>query len=156
MDTIYIFGAKYLYIVVLIIAIAYFLKQPKETKKTIAVFALIALPLAYITAKIAGHFYYDPRPFVQSHFNPLIFHEPDNGFPSDHALLTGAIATTWFYFNRRIGIVLWIIAILVGVSRVSVGVHHPIDIVGSFIIALTCVAVAHKIVRIEFFKKIFK
>jgi undecaprenyl-diphosphatase len=79
---------------------------------------------------------------VIGHFIPLVLHVPDNGFPSDHVLLTSAIASIIFPFNRGTSTAAWIVAVLVGVSRVYVGVHHPIDIIGSMVISAivsTCV-----------------
>ena len=153
MDSIYIFGAKYLYILVLIIALADFLRQSKNTKVKMIALAIIALPLTYAISKILGYFYYDPRPFVQNHFLPLIPHDPDNGFPSDHAILVGAIASVWFYFNKRLSLVLWTIAILVGASRIAVGIHHPIDIIGGFIIAVICAFAADRILKLKYLQK---
>jgi undecaprenyl-diphosphatase len=147
MNSFFIFGAKYLYLLVPLIAMVHFLWQSKETQKKMLIFAIIALPLAYLVAKFVGYFYYDPRPFVQGNFIPLIPHAPDNGFPSDHMLFVSAIAATWWYFNRRISFVLWTIATLVGISRIGVGVHHPIDIIGSVVIAMLCAAITPKIIH---------
>ncbi len=149
MDSIIIFGAKYLYILVLIIALADFLRQSKNKRIETIFLAVIALPLTYILGKILGHFYYDPRPFVQNNFTPLIPHSPDNGFPSDHALLVGSIAAVWMFLNKRLSLVLWLIALLVGLSRVAAGIHHPLDIIGGFIIAVICAFIADKIFRLR-------
>ena len=133
----FIFGAKYAIILSFIVGGVYFFQSSREEQKRFALFAAIALPLMYITAKIGGHLYDNPRPFVVGHFTPLIAHDPDNGFPSDHTLLASGIAAAVFLFRRRIGLILWVIALVVAVSRVLVGVHHPIDVIGSMVIALT-------------------
>lgn len=106
-------------------------------------FALPSLLLAYLLALFVCHFYFDPRPFVVNNFTPLIPHAPDNGFPSDHALLVASIAIIGTYINRKLGIVLWILAVLVGIGRVYVGVHHAIDVVGSFLIAILATSVVY-------------
>src|SRR5205085_7935625 len=90
----------------------------------------------YVTAKVLGHVYYDPRPFVQEHFTPLIPHDADNGFPSDHTLITAGVAAVIYFFNRPWGFALLGLALLVGAARVAAGVHHPVDIVGSIVIAV--------------------
>jgi undecaprenyl-diphosphatase len=74
---------------------------------------------------------------VVGNFTPLIPHAPNNGFPSDHTLLVSAIAAICSFYSRRVGVILWVIALYVGISRVYVGVHHPVDIVGSAVIAVT-------------------
>lgn len=135
MDSIIIFGAKYLYLVVVILALFYLLILPKKESSRVIVAALIALPLSYLVAKGLSALYYDPRPFVVGQFVPLIPHAPDNGFPSDHTLFVSAIAAVIFAFERRLGLALFVVAALVGWSRVGAGVHHLTDIVGSMIIA---------------------
>ncbi len=144
MDNLIIFGAKYLYLVIVIAALAYVFRQPRELRWRIIVCAVIALPLTYIAAKIAGYFYYDPRPFVVGQFTPLLPHAADNGFPSDHALFGSAIAAVIFLFHRRFGLLLFAVAFLVGVSRVFAGVHHFTDIFGSMAIAAAATYAVYK------------
>jgi undecaprenyl-diphosphatase len=137
MDIFIIFVAKYLLFVSTAIALVYFLKQSRSRQKEILIFALIFLPLSYIVAKIVSHFYFDPRPFVVRGFTPIIPHAQDNGFPSDHTLLGAAIAFAIFRFNKKLGLLLLYLTILVGVARVLSGVHHSIDIAGSIVIVGT-------------------
>lgn len=136
MDGLMIVFAKYLYLVVILVAVVYALRQARSVQKSIIILTVIALPLIYIVAKIAGHFFYDPRPFVQMHITPLIPHAPDNGFPSDHTLISAAFASILFVFNKKWGIIAFILAILVGISRVYVHVHSPIDVIGSLVISI--------------------
>ena len=136
MDTLIIFIAKYLLFVSAAIAVLYFLKQTRQKQKEILIFAVILLPLSYIIAKVVGHLYFDPRPFVVGHFTPLLSHAADNGFPSDHTLFGAAIAAVIFRFSRKTGTFLLFLAIFVGVARVFAGVHHTVDIAGSIVIVL--------------------
>lgn len=136
MDTMIIFGAKYLIIISVIIFIWFFIQQPKDKQKQIFVFALFALPIIYVVAKLLALAFYDPRPFVAGHFMPLIPHDPDNGFPSDHTLLASAIAAVVFFYNKKMGLALFFVALLVGMARILAGVHHPVDVGGSIIIAI--------------------
>jgi undecaprenyl-diphosphatase len=121
----------------MIIAFLYFLKQSRDRQRRIIIFSLISLPAIYIVAKTLSIFYYNPRPFALSHSVPLIFHVPDNGFTSDHVLLSSAISAIIFYLNRKLGILLLMLAMLVGIARVLAGVHHPIDVIGSIVIAFS-------------------
>ena len=140
-NLIFIFGAKYLYLAVIIIALVWFLIQPRTKQKEILILSCICLPSAYLVAKLASHLYYNPRPFVLGHFKPLISHKANNGFPSHHALLVSAIAAVVLLFSWRISSVLWILTLFVGISRVYVGVHHPVDIIGSIFISVMVVTV---------------
>src|SRR5215510_2374500 len=136
LNSFFIFGATYLYLLAVLLALRYFLPLPRQKKKEIVLFGLITLPVMYVISKLAGLLYYDPRPFVASHVPPLIPHEPDNGFPSDHVLLLSAIASILFPFSRKTSATVFSLAILVGIARVYAGIHHPIDVLGSMIIAL--------------------
>jgi len=135
MNTLIIFGAEYLYLVIVVLAIAYIWRAPKELQKRMIVCAIITLPVTYIVAKIASQFYYNARPFIVGDFIPLLPHTNDNGFPSDHTLLSSAIAMTLFFFYQKRGLFLFVVAFLVGLARVLVGIHHLSDIFGSMIIA---------------------
>ena len=131
-----IFAAQYLYLVIMLIAAVHFFLLPKGEKKFFVILAVIALPCIYATSKIVAHFYFDPRPFVVGHFTPLIPHSPDNGFPSDHALLTSAVASVMFVYNKKVSLVLWVLTLIVGVARVMAGVHHMVDIIGAVTISI--------------------
>jgi len=136
MDTLIIFTAKYLLFASALIAILYFLKQPRQRQKEILIFAVVLLPLSYIAAKIISRFYFDPRPFAAQNFTPLIPHAADNGFPSDHTLLGAAVAFAVFRFNKKLGLFLFFLAVLIGLARILAGVHHITDIAGSLVIVL--------------------
>lgn len=136
MDAIFIFGARYLYLAAVILIAWAFFRMPRERRRDMIVLAAVALPLIYILGLIAGAIYYDPRPFVAGGFAPLIPHDASNGFPSDHTIFVSALAMIAWKFSRKSSWTIWAIALLVGISRVYVGVHHPIDIVGSIVLAI--------------------
>lgn len=147
MDSLIIFGAKYLHLIAIAFAVFYFFKQPRRTKKRIIILGLVSLPIMYLVAKLAGHFYYNARPFVVGNFTPLIPHADDNGFPSDHTLLLAALASIVYSFSKKTGLFLWVITLAVGFSRMYVGVHHLIDILGSIIIAVVVFSLAHWLLK---------
>ncbi len=147
MDTFFIFGAKYLYILSVLIVLFIFYKLPLEAKKRMVVFGIISCALALIVSISAREIYFNPRPFVVEGFEPLITHEADNGFPSDHTLLAAALASVGVFFHKRAGLYLWLIAGIVAISRVYVGVHHALDVLASAGIALLSALVAYAIIR---------
>ena len=141
----FIFGATYLIFLSLIIGGIYFLKQNWKIKKELFIFGTLTFILIGIFGFLSNHLYINPRPFVVEHFTPLIPHIPDNGFPSDHTLVAFGIATIIFIFNRKLGIVLGLIALFVAISRVYVGLHHSLDVIGSFVIAVVSTYIVYKI-----------
>lgn len=106
-------------------------------RSKIMLYACICLVLSYLLAILAGYLFYNPRPFVEHHFRPLIEHEVKNGMPSHHALLVSSIAVIITAFDKKVSILFWALALLVGIARVYVGVHHVIDIVVSFLISIS-------------------
>lgn len=146
MDTIIIFGAKYLIIASVALTAYAFARAPRERLKENLSYAALILPLSYLFALAARALWSNPRPFVVEKFAPLIAHAADNGFPSDHVLLAAALAAAVGCFDRKVSIYMWVLAILIGASRVAAGLHHAIDIVGSLAIALTTAAVARAII----------
>lgn len=140
MNLFFIFCAQYLFVLPLVILGIYFLMQPRSTWRRMATFAVPTALLVYAVGVASGLLYYDPRPFDVGHFKPLVPHAPDNGFPSDHALLVSTIAMVGTLWNKKLCVVLWILAVLVSVARVYVGVHHTIDVVGSIIISIVVIS----------------
>jgi undecaprenyl-diphosphatase len=146
-NSLVIFGAKYLFLVAILIFVVYFIRLSKNKRRGFFTFSSVSLFTVYVTGLLAGYLYNNPRPFVSEHIIPLIPHSPNNGFPSDHTILVVALASILYCFNRTIGIAVFIIAFLIGTSRVFAGIHHWIDIVGSFGIAVTVIFVVCKLSR---------
>jgi len=147
LDRLSILAANYLWYAVIAIAVIHLLTLPRREQIRSLKFAAIALPLIYFVSVIAGALYYDLRPFVVGNFIPLIPHKATNGFPSDHVLWSAAIAALILPSNRYIGLILWLLTLLVGASRVYVGVHHPIDVAGSILIAVVVAVLVHLVLR---------
>lgn len=136
-DLLAIFGAKYLYIVLLAIALVWYLMQPRRLKVEMIGWGMVALPAMALLLVVMGFSYYDPRPFVVDGTTPLIPHDAGNGFPSDHTLICSATSSIVFFYNKWFSGLLWVLTLLVGASRVYTEVHHPLDIAASMIMAAT-------------------
>jgi len=143
-DALIIFSAKYLFLISVATFIGYgfFTKR----KKDFLLFAVLVLPVSFLLGILANHFFYNPRPFVVSNVIPLIAHVADNGFPSDHALLTSTLAVIISVFDVPVAIFLWLLAILVGGARVLAHIHHTIDIIGSYTIAIISVVIMYPLI----------
>jgi len=151
MNLLIIFGAKYLYLVAVAITVIGFWLLPREKKQTAAVFGIISLAATYAVALLSGLLFNNPRPFVSEHITPLIPHAPNNGFPSDHVLLISALASVIYCYNRRLGLLAFAVAILVGASRVFASIHHWVDVASAIGIAVLTNAIIYKISRKYFY-----
>ena len=149
-----VFGAKYLIIVPVLALLWSSLALQGKKRTYLLLLTMVALPIALGVGKALSYVYYNTRPFVAGAFTPLIDHAPDNGFPSDHMLLAATLATLVFFINSRLGAALWVVAVLIGVSRVAAGVHHPLDIVASGVVAVVAVFGAHFLLFWQ--RKLFK
>lgn len=136
MDSIISFSAKYLFISLpLLFLLALYQASSKDRKKLI-IAVITALIIAGIFDKISSKLYYDPRPFVTHNVKPLVAHSADNGFPSEHTLLSYTLASVIFFFRRRLGWLAFGLGLLVGIARIAAHVHSPIDIAGSIVFGL--------------------
>jgi undecaprenyl-diphosphatase len=147
-DSIIRFVGRYFFLISVVVVALYWLRAKVSVKISLAWHLVAGGVLAVVLAVIAGHLYYDPRPFVTHHLVPLIAHAPDNGFPSDHALLTAFLAFTMLLYSKRTAVFLLVIALLVSWARVAAHLHNPRDIVGSFVIAAVAVIVVQVIARL--------
>jgi undecaprenyl-diphosphatase len=145
-DTLAVFGAQYLFVVLLAFALVWYLVQPRSAQIEMIAWGVVALPLMYILLVVAGMAYFDARPFVSDGVTPLILHDADNGFPSDHTLICSATSSVVFLYNKKFSALLWVMTAFVGASRVYTGIHHPLDIIASVIMAVTVSVLVWKFV----------
>jgi len=85
---------------------------------------------------IAKFIWYRERPFINAkiEIKELFFHRPDHSFPSDHMTFFTALTVASFLAGyRKLGWFFLTTGFVVGVSRVVIGVHYPLDIVGGIV-----------------------
>ena len=97
----------------------------------------IAAALALGANQLVGLLWYEPRPFMIGLGHTLMTHVPENSFPSDHAtfmltvglaLIATRAAPVWGQFVSAM-------AVLVAWARIYLGLHFPIDMLTSAVIA---------------------
>ncbi|MER7751796.1 phosphatase PAP2 family protein [Kitasatospora sp. NPDC097643] len=67
----------------------------------------------------------------------------DWSFPSNHTVIAFAAATALWFVDRRLGWIAGLFAVLMGASRVWVGVHYPHDVaVGALVGVLVAIPLA--------------
>lgn len=96
----------------------------------------VTLAVAFVAATAVAHLSAQVRPFQTHQVHQLIPHEPGLSLPSDHATAAFALAFgVGLFLHRRWGLLLLLAALVVGVSRIWVGVHYPGDIAVAVAIA---------------------
>lgn len=77
----------------------------------------------------------------------LVGRSADYGFPSDHAVMAGAVAAGLCYVDRRLGVTAWAAAVLLAFARVYVGAHYPHDVVVGLVVGAAVVVLGQLIAR---------
>ena len=104
-----------------------------------------SLIIGFLLARFAGLFYSHLQPFAIDGFEPIIYHAPDNSFPSDHLVIGGALASFLFTVNKKSGLVAFILALGVALGRVMGGIHYPIDVIAGLAIGVLAAIILKKI-----------
>src|ERR1035437_6913581 len=112
MDSLIIFVAKYL-VLVPVVAVAYLIYKTPDRRQLLIMLVCTGI-LSLILAKIASRLYWDPRPFLGGDVKPLFTASHDNGFPSDHTLLSAFLAFVALGYSKKLGWALLAIAALIG------------------------------------------
>jgi undecaprenyl-diphosphatase len=102
--------------------------------------------LAYGIKEATGR----PRPFRRYPEPRPLGHVPhDPSFPSGHATMAFASATVLSYFKPRWAPAFFLLAVAIGYSRVYVGVHYPLDVLGGALLGLLIGAGVIALLRLE-------
>ncbi len=121
------YGRSYFWIPVVILAWVLGGERYKRGALMMAIAFLIIIAVG-LTLKAV---YFRPRPFLDIPTAKVLMPRPsDSSFPSGHALIVfGGATIGLLFFKRRYSIPLLAEAVLVGYSRVYVGLHYPSDVV---------------------------
>jgi len=123
------------YLFLLIFAIAWF--RGSYEVKTGIIKAFIFTAITLLMSEVLSAVLNTPRPFVMDVGRTLIEHAPTGFFPSNHMIIFSGIAFAYYFSPQRdLGRILIWTAWLVAWSRVYVGVHFPIDMLGAFLMAI--------------------
>ncbi len=96
----------------------------------IALWAPFGMLLAIAVNQPIGNAVREARPYTSlSDILVLVHRSTDFSFPSDHAVMAGAVATGVLLVDRRLGAVAWVAALLLAFSRVYIAAHYPHDVV---------------------------
>ncbi len=113
---------------------------------------IIATVIATLIANLVKFYFNIPRPPAVIDRNLINIIGPalsSHSFPSGHTVTIFSIVTIlMFYFTKFISrILLILLAILVGLSRIAVGVHWPADVLAGAIVGILCAATGVLIVE---------
>lgn len=147
LDNIYIFTADIFPYVVVILVIIFLLfhHEVLSTKNIFKIFtqkwveisiAFFSGISAWIIAEFLKYLFHTPRPFIMYQNVVSLITESGYSFPSQHATFFMALAFSIFLSHKKIGYIFIFFALLIGLARIIVGVHFPVDILVGFILGI--------------------
>lgn len=93
-------------------------------------------------------FFHEPRPYdALSGLLVLADRSADPAFPSDHAVVAGAVAAGLWFVDRRIGLVATLAAALMALARVYTAAHYPHDVAAGLVLGAAIAAGGWFLVR---------
>ncbi len=99
-----------------------------------AVWAPLGMLLALALNQLVGAAVDERRPY--DHFSGLLVlahRTTDASFPSDHAVMAGAVAAGLWFVSRRLGAATWVAALALAFARVYIAAHYPWDVVAGLL-----------------------
>lgn len=113
-----------------------------------ALWAPVAMLVAIGLNQLLGRAVAEPRPYdVLPHVLVLVHRTTDFSFPSDHAVMAGAVAAGVMVAGRRLGWVAVGLAVLMAFARVYVGAHFPLDVVAGLVVGAVVVLASYLVTR---------
>ena len=105
-------------------------------KRSLAIKACLVTLLAMGATQIILQVWQHPRPFMIGLGHTWIPHAADSSFPSDHFTVFAGIGLTLALDGAGwIGIATLAVGLAVAWARIFLGVHFPLDMLGSLIVA---------------------
>jgi len=111
--------------------------------------ACVATLLAVALNQPFGHLFGEARPYA-THPHLLVLATPssDFSFPSDHAVMAGAVAAGLFLVSKRLGLVAAVAAVIMGFARVYIAAHYPWDVLGGLVFGAAIALVGWLLLRV--------
>jgi undecaprenyl-diphosphatase len=141
-----VFIAEYT-VIFLAVAVLIFWFTRVNQNRIMVICGSFTFVIAEIFGKIAGKLHSNHQPFAElSNVNQLVEKAVDNSFPSDHTILFFSFCMTFWLFRGGKGAIWILLALLVGISRIWVGVHYPADILVGAIISIVTAFMVFRVV----------
>ena len=140
------FIAKDLILIVPLLAAAMWLwgeRRQVHAQRHLVVKVALAIAVSLTISWTMGQLYPHERPFAANIGYNFLHHAADNSFPSDHGTVIFTFALAFLFWHRVwSGLALMAVGIAIAWSRVYLGVHWPMDMLGGFLCGMVGCMVA--------------
>ncbi|KKS26645.1 MAG: Phosphoesterase PA-phosphatase related protein [Parcubacteria group bacterium GW2011_GWC1_42_11] len=142
------FFAEWYGLIILFVLFIYLFKHRDNPKKGVR--DLFVVGTTAVSAWFIAHFFKDVfhtlRPFdAVASIKPLVI-ESGYAFPSGHATFFMALASSLWFYHKRLAVFFGISAVLIGVARISAGIHWPIDILAGLFLGYAIGTTLHDLI----------
>jgi undecaprenyl-diphosphatase len=129
----------------LLVAVLSLLLVPDRALRRAVLLTLLAMLLAALVSRGLSQAWPAPRPFALGLGHQWLAHKPTPSFPSSHASVAFALGfALWRLIPHRAG--RWVplgLALMVGWSRLALGLHFPLDVLAGVAVGALSWALVH-------------
>lgn len=107
-----------------------------EARRNLALRISLVVTVSLVLNQIIAFVWPHPRPFMIDLGHDWLPHKADSSFPSDHMTVFGGIGVSLLFGGmKRLGLFTLALGMGVAWSRIFVGVHFPLDMLGALVVA---------------------
>lgn len=115
---------------IVIFLTGWFVKNHKMKFVGFAIF--LSTGISTILVFLLKHFIDRPRPYMTYQEVIAMGQKVTSSFPSSHAAVAMALAFILSHFYKKFSFLFYALAILIGISRMYMGLHYPTDVLAGF------------------------
>lgn len=149
LDSLAIFFAEYFvyFLVAGAVAVFFLIKIKREKIRYLFLIGVSVILSRLIITELIRLIWHRSRPFIDHQVNQLIEHGASGSFPSGHIAFLFTLTTVIYFFNKKIGWLFFISSFLIGLARIFVGIHYPLDILGGIVVGVLSVVLVRILMK---------